>query len=656
MIRSCMMILVATMICQVAMADDEASVKTRLVLSPVPAKVEMGEGSFTLTGGTTITVNESVAPVIRYLKENLLPEAHLGDAGQIDITTRGADASLGDEGYELTVEPHKITIKANKPAGAFYGVQTLRQLLPADVTTVTGLQKYQIPSVKISDKPRFAWRGYMLDSCRHIQSVEFIKRTIDRLAYHKINTFHWHLSEDQGWRIEIKKYPRLTDYGAWRDTKEKNAEGQWKDGKYGGFYTQDQIREIVKYAADRYINAVPEIDMPGHMIAAIASYPELACFPDKKFEVRTEWGISEDVLCPGKESTFEFTQNVLLELMDLFPSKVIHLGGDECPRTRWKTCPNCQARIKSEGLANEDALQNYFTRRMMKFLEDHGRRMMGWNEIMKGGKLPPEVIVHQWNDPKVAVAAVKDGNDVVDSITTYCYFDYDYRTTPLAKVYKFDPMPDGLTPEEARHILGGQANLWTEWKPTELGDDQFTWPRMIAMAEVLWSPKEGRNYDEFLSRMGAKHYDRLANLGLGKKDTPKDDIKAYLESPGSSDMGKAIGTWAPHQMSEQFKTMEWDATRFMRWAGDYVFNFNFDSGAHGAMIKNVTLLASGQEIAKDAHEGWAGAGSHDNTYTLKLDKPTKGAKYTIRAEIRSDGGTDSSGTVYVKQPARPDRK
>jgi hypothetical protein len=392
------------------------------------------------------------------------------------------------------------------------------------------------------------------------------------------------------------------------------------------------------------------------MIAAIASYPELACFPDKKFEVRSEWGISEDVLCPGKESTFEFVQNVLLEVMDLFPSKVIHLGGDECPRTRWKTCPNCQARIKSEGLANEDALQNYFTKRMMKFLEDHGRRMMGWNEIMKGGKLPPEVIVHQWNDSKAGAEAAKGGNDVVDSLTTYCYFDYDFHTTPLDKVYRFDPMPEGLTADEAKHILGGQANLWTEWKPTELGDDQFTWPRMIAMAEVLWSPKEGRSFDEFTARMDAKHYDRLANLGLGKKDTPKETIKAYLENPGGADIGKSAATWTPQQMSETFKTIEWDVTKFVNRPGDYIFNFNFDSGAHGVQIKNVKLLVNGKEVGQDTHEGWAGAGSHDTAYTLKLDKPTKGAKYTLQAEMRSDGGTDSTGTIYIKQPPRPDRK
>ena len=561
-------------------AEGEANVKEELALAPWPAKVDKGNGAFTLTGGTTIASDSpELEPVVRYLKENLLPGAKVQEAGAIQISLKGADASLGDEGYQLKVTPEKITIGANKPAGAFYAVQTLRQLLPADVLTVTGLQKVQIPAVTISDQPRFALRGFMLDSGRHIQTVEFIKRTIDRLAYHKINTFHWHLTEDQGWRIEIKKYPKLTEIGAWRESKETNAEGSWKDGKYGGFFTQDQIREIVKYAADRYITVVPEIDMPGHTIAAIASYPELACFPRDDFKVRSEWGISEDVLCPGKESTFEFMQNVLTEIMDLFPSKVIHLGGDECPRTRWKTCPNCQARIKSEGLANEDALQNYFTRRMMKFLADHGRRMQGWNEIMHGGKLPPEVIVHQWNDPKVSVAAAKDGNDVVDSLTTYCYFDYDYNTTPLAKVYKFDPMPEGLTDEQAKHILGGQANLWTEWKPTELGDDQFTWPRMIAMAEVLWSPKDGRDFEDFQARMEAKHYDRLANMGLGAKDTPKEQIKAFLETPGRQDLGKSAGSWSPAQMSEQFKPIEWDVTKFIRWPGDYTFTFSFDSGA-----------------------------------------------------------------------------
>ncbi len=655
MLRPVLLLLIALLFTCSSFAEDNPN--TKLALTPAPVKIEMGAGSFTLTGGTSISSDSpDLAPVVKYLKENVLPDAKEQDGGAILISLKDADSNLGDEGYQLDVTPEKITIKALKPAGACYGVQTLRQLLPADVTTVTGLQKYQIPSLKIWDKPRFVVRGFMLDSGRHIQSVEFIKRTLDRLAYHKVNTFHWHLTEDQGWRIEIKKYPRLTDFGAWRDSNEKNAQGQWKDGKYGGFFTQDEIRDIVKYAADRYINIVPELDMPGHTTAAVASYPWLTCFPRNDFKVRAEWGISDDVLCPGKETTFEFVQNVLLEVMDLFPGKVIHLGGDECPRTRWKTCPSCQARIKSEGLKNEDALQNYFTRRMMKFLEDHGRRMQGWNEIMKGGKLPPEVIVHQWNDSSVAVAAAKDGNDVVDSITTYCYFDYDYRTTPLEKVYKFDPMPAGLNEEQAKHILGGQANLWTEWKPTELSDDQFTWPRMIAMAEVLWSPKEGRSYDEFMSRMEAKHYDRLANLGLGAQGTPKDDIKSYLENPGGGDLGRTVAAWKPSEVSEQFKPIDWDVTKMVNRAGDYVFTFNYDSGAHGLMIRKVTLLRNGEEVSHDEHTGWAGAGQHDTAYTLKLDKPTKGAKYTLQAEARSDGGTDSNGTIYVKQPPRPDRK
>jgi hexosaminidase len=395
------------------------------------------------------------------------------------------DASLGEEEYILDTTRGDITITRQTRAGGYYAIKTLAQFVgPTNPT---------IPQVRITDRPRFAYRGLLIDPARHIQSIEFLKRTIDRLASYKINRLQMHLTDDVGWRIEITKFPKLTEIGAWRGEGEK---------RYGGFYSQEQIRDLVAYADERCVTIVPEIEMPGHAQAAVAAYPQISCSGEPA-EVLAEFKLSQRPMCPSNPETIAFVQGMLDEVIELFPSQAIHVGGDECPREPWKTCPRCQAYMKEHGLKDEDALQADFTRRVGNYLRGKGRRMQGWGEIFKGGKLASDAIVQQWLDPTVGAAAAKAGNDVVIAQHEYLYFDYPLERTPLKKVYEFEPLPAGLTVDEARHILGVQAQLWTENFPTEEAQEKQIWPRMLAVAEIGWS-RAGqvapRNFGEFSAR------------------------------------------------------------------------------------------------------------------------------------------------------------
>ncbi|MBK7338446.1 MAG: beta-N-acetylhexosaminidase [Saprospirales bacterium] len=408
------------------------------------------------------------------------------------------------EGYRLLVSPQEIRIEFGEPVGAFYALMSLRQL--ADSLG-------NVPCVSIEDEPRFTYRGMHLDVARHFFPVEFIKKYIDQLAAHKMNYFHWHLTEDQGWRIEIKKYPKLQEISAFRKETligHYSEQPQRFDGqRYGGYYTQEEIREVVRYAQERFVTIVPEIEMPGHAQAVLAAYPELSCHGNP-VEVATTWGVFEDVLCP-KEETFEFLENVLLEVMDLFPGPYIHIGGDECPKVQWKESPFCQELIAREGLKNEEGLQSYFIRRIDQFLSSHGRKLIGWDEILEGG-LSPNATVMSWRGTEGGIAAARAGHDAIMAPTSHCYFDY-YQSrrpsepvaiggfTPLEKVYSFEPLPAELSPEEARHILGAQGNVWTEYIATPEQVEYMAFPRAFALAEVLWSPTEVRNYESFLDRL-----------------------------------------------------------------------------------------------------------------------------------------------------------
>jgi hexosaminidase len=422
------------------------------------------------------------------------------------------------------VTADSVVVAGNDHAGLFYGLETLSQMLPARSAGQAGGAEVRISAVSLADAPRFAWRGMHLDVGRHFFGPEFVKRYIDQIARYKINRFHWHLTEDQGWRIEIKRYPRLTEVAAWRRETMvgKRFEPYVGDGeRYGGFYTQDEVRDIVAYARERYVTIVPEIELPGHATAALAAYPELAC-TDGPIEVATKWGIFEDIFCP-KEETFAFLEGVLTEVMELFPGEYIHVGGDEAPKARWKTSDVAQAVMRREGLADENELQSWFVRRIERFLNAHGRRLIGWDEILEGG-LAPNATVMSWRGVQGGIEAARQGHDVVMTPTSHLYFDYLQGDTvqeplgiggflPLEKVYSFEPIPAELSAAEARRVLGAQANLWTEYVATEEHAEYMLNPRLLALSEVVWSPAEGRDFRDFARRL-PWHLQRMDALGI----------------------------------------------------------------------------------------------------------------------------------------------
>jgi hexosaminidase len=417
--------------------------------------------------------------------------------------------SLAPEGaYSLTVNETGAVVLAGTPANLFYGVQSLLQLLPPDAT---GADEAILPGVEIADRPRFEWRGMHLDVSRHFPPVEFIKKFIDLLARHKMNVFHWHLTDDQGWRIEIKRYPRLTEVGAWR----KEADGQ----VYGGFYTQQEIREIIEYGKRRFVTIVPEIELPGHASAALAAYPEYSC-TGGPFEVATQWGVFDDVYCPGKEATFDFLEDVLSEVAGLFPGPLIHIGGDECPKARWTSHELCQGRMRELGLANADELQAYFVSRIARHLMTLGKRLVGWDEILDGGA-PEGATIMAWRNAQKGTEAAQSGHDVVMTPMSHCYFDHYQGKenepkaiggfTPLETVYSFEPIPIDLPRELARRVLGAQGNVWTEYMPDTNHMEYMVFPRLCALSEVLWSPRETRSLPDFLDRLKL-HLKRLDRL------------------------------------------------------------------------------------------------------------------------------------------------
>ncbi len=508
------------------MSDDKG-----LTIVPRVEQCTLGSGTFAITSSTEIVVvppaSEPPFPVISFanqlqkaagfpLKVRVGGEAPRANAVVFEYAS---DTASGGEGYTLDVTRELVRVRAKTDAGHFYAVQTLFQLLPEAVfgaTPAAGVE-WTIPCLTIHDKPRFSWRGAHLDVSRHFLPKEFIKTFLDMLAMHKMNVFHWHLTDDQGWRIEIKKYPLLTGVGAWRADREgthwnvREPQRPGEKATYGGFYTQDEIREIVAYARQRNITILPEIEMPAHTTAALAAYPQYSC-TGGPFLVTTGalWPIT-DIFCAGNDSTFAFLQDVLTEVFDLFPGTYVHIGGDEADKTNWRTCPKCQARIRSEELADVNELQSYFIKRIEKFVVSKERRVIGWDEILEGG-LAPEATVMSWRGTEGGIAAARLGHDVVMTPNSHAYFDA-YQGRPefeppagggyltLGKVYSFEPVPEELAPEQAAHILGGQSCLWTEFVPDARQAEYMMLPRLAAMSEVLWSPKDRRDPRHFFSRI-----------------------------------------------------------------------------------------------------------------------------------------------------------
>ena len=499
---------------------------------PLPVTMSEQQGRFYLNSDVPIVVNASqeVKHIASGLSTTLLDIAGLKlkptDELHENVPSIVFDSIPGmeKEAYKLSVTPQLIKITASAPNGFYYGLQTLYQLLPVDVYCKERARnaEWSVPCVEIEDAPTFRYRGAMLDVCRHFASIDYIKKFIDVLAAHKMNTFHWHLTDDQGWRIEIKKYPKLTEIGSQRSETMVDyfyTHYPFKyDGKpHGGFYTQDEIKEVVAYAQSKYITVIPEIELPGHALAAIASYPELSCTPDSTYEVCKLWGVFDQVFCPT-DTFFQFMEGVMDEVVELFPSSYIHIGGDECPKVRWTKCPKCQDRIKALGIkadknhTAEEKLQSFIINHAEKFLNDHGRQIIGWDEILEGG-LAPNATVMSWRGEGGGIEAAKQKHDVIMSPNTYLYFDY-YQSKdveqepeaiggylPLERVYSYEPMPASLTPEEQKYIKGVQANLWTEYIPTFSQVEYMELPRMAALADIQWTNPEHKDYQDFLQRL-----------------------------------------------------------------------------------------------------------------------------------------------------------
>ena len=544
---------------------------------PRPVTMKPAAGKFVITRFTPILVKghgEEVTRIARFFADRIRfaggPLLEVREITKADknlpavvFAVQDEHSTLPDEGYELKINPKQVLLIAKTGAGLFHGVQTLFQLLPSEISRHNlpmSFKEWELPALRITDYPRYPYRGMHLDVSRHFFPKEFIKRYIDLIAMYKMNTFHWHLTDDNGWRIEIKKYPKLMQIGAWHvdheelPWKERPSQQPGEKVNYGGYYSQDEIREIVQYATDRYVTIIPEIEMPAHSVEVLAAYPQFSC-TGGPFTVATgSYWPNIDILCAGNDSVFTFMEDVLTEVMVLFPSKYIHVGGDEADKTNWKKCPKCQERIKTEGLKDEKELQSYFIRRIEKFIASKNRRMIGWDEILEGG-LAPEATVMSWRGVEGGIAAARQGHDAIMTPGAYCYFDH-YQADPasepkaiggfttLKKVYSFEPAPGELTSTEAKHILGAQGNVWTEYIPTPSQAEYMAVPRMIALSEVLWSPKNARNWHDFQHRMTGQ-YIRLKKMQVNYS---KGSFKAEVSTKFDKKTNAVMVTLGSEQM------------------------------------------------------------------------------------------------------------
>ncbi|MGN6181446.1 MAG: family 20 glycosylhydrolase [Mucilaginibacter sp.] len=557
-----LLLVLTTSIITLATAQDNGP---NLGIIPAPVSLKKTGGQFILSQQTAFIADSPDNKAVLFLadflrnKKMLNMQPKVSDNKNINnslvLTSAGAD-SLPAEGYKLTITPQNITING-KGAGLFYGIQTLVQLIDDQ-----GSATITLPCVQITDYPRFGYRGLMLDVCRHFFPVEFVKKYIDLMAAYKLNNFHWHLTDDQGWRIEIKKYPRLTEIGSQRaqtliGNYHDRFPQQFDNTPYGGYYTQDQIREVVKYAADRYINVIPEIEMPGHSSAALAAYPELSCDPNYPYKVSETWGVFHDTYCPS-DKTFAFLEDVLTEVMDLFPSKYIHIGGDEAPKDAWKKSAFCQHLCKKLGLrddrtsSKEDKLQSYFIQRIEQFVNSKGRSIIGWDEILEGG-LSPNATVMSWRGESGGIAAAQQNHNVIMTPgSAGLYLDHgqgklsDEPLTiggnePLSKIYSYNPTPLSLTPDQQKHIIGVQANLWTEYIATEAKVEYQLLPRMFALSEIAWTPLANKNFADFAHNRLPQHlawldkngFDYHVPTAIGAVDTVMfgQQLSATLKAP-----------------------------------------------------------------------------------------------------------------------------
>lgn len=560
---------------------------------PKPAKIDVKQGYFIMDSSVRMKGSGEEAIKGHHLLQSFIKENY-------DITfNKGSgkksislieDGSMEPEAYKLTIEVDKVVLRGHS-AGLFYGIQTLQQLFYIEEGKLT------LPTLVIEDKPRFEYRGVMLDVARYFYSIDYVKGFIDMMAHYKLNVFHWHLTEDGGWRIEIKKYPQLTKRGAWRNSTQYGPDGTKHQDRlpHGGYYTQEQIKDLIKYASDRHVTIIPEIEMPGHSMAALSVFPELSC-KGEPLAIPVAWGIQEDIFCAGNETVFSFLEDVLSEVVALFPGKYIHIGGDEAPKKRWQECPKCQNRIKAEGLKNEHALQSYFIHRIERFLTSKGKRMIGWDEILEGG-LSPNATVMSWRGEAGGIAAAAQNHDVIMSPNNFLYLDYyqsDNKETepqaawwvpslPLEKTYSYEPYTPSLTKEQQKYIKGVQGNLWGEFIHSEDWAYYMGYPRILALAEIAWSPRE-RNFQDFLERLPQQ----LAYLD--KENIPfripeADEVK--IED------GKAEIMFKPLVKGAQvYYTL--DGTNPLQYGKLYEQGLNVPLTLQGVQVKYVIVLPSGR--------------------------------------------------------------
>ncbi len=650
---------------------------------PLPQNIEARKGTFTLKKDTRIYTPEGLANwdlPAQYLMAMTAtstgyrlisqPFKKFKEAKGNSIYFVQDAGILSDEGYSLEVKPNAVIIRAKTAAGAFYGLQTLRQLFPPEFggTHSYGSVKWVVPACFIQDAPRFAYRGMHLDVSRHFFQPVFVKKYIDMLAMHKFNTFHWHLTDDQGWRIEIKKYPELQRIASCRNETligHYNDFPQQFDGKkYCGFYTQREIKDIVEYARKRFVTIIPEIEMPGHALAALSAFPELGC-TGGPYLAATKWGVFEDVFCAGNEKTFNFLDDVLAEVCELFPGTYIHIGGDECPKTRWEACPKCQKRIKDEGLKDAHELQSYFIRRIEKTLALHNRKIIGWDEILEGG-LAPTATVMSWRGIDGGIAAANAGHDAIMTPGSHCYFDHyqsDPSTEPVAigglttleRVYSYEPVPEGLSPEAAKHILGAQGNVWTEYIPKPEQVEYMAFPRACALAEVVWSNKSKRSWADFVRRI-QPHFDRLDDAGLKYSrsfydvtasfsdnkvsiiaNDPALEIRYTTDGKPPSSNSPKYTTSIPITKTTTLKAATFSKTKALGKAVSVQYTIHKAMGKPYTLSQKPTQYTGGDEMALTngisgglkTWGNWVGLVNHDIDPVIDLGQPTAFGKVSF---------------------------
>jgi hexosaminidase len=610
----------------------------KIFILPTPFSIEYGsDNGYTMQDSILIVYNGKIADEAKLLSEYLndlgihtkLKASDKKEKGCIFLSKGiGADSI---EAYKLLSRQGELVVLAASRQGILHGIQSIRQLFLREYKG----KNSQLPAFEINDSPKFRWRGMLLDCSRHFMDKEFVKRYIDLLALHKMNRLHWHLTDDQGWRIEIKKYPLLTQKGAWRK--------DGKAGRYGGFYTQEDIKEIVAYAERRGVMIVPEIEMPGHAQAALAAYPQHSC-SGGPFEVETEWGVFKEIYCAGNDSTYTFIENILSEVIELFPAPYIHIGGDEVPKFRWEKCPKCQKQIKDKALKGEHGLQSYFIGQISNYLKSKGKRLIGWDEIMEGG-LVDGAIVQSWRGFDAAITAAKSGHPTIVSPTSHAYFDYGLNEIDLQKVYEFDPIPKGLSKKEKALVWGAECNMWSERSPQEKVDSKV-FPRILAMAEVLWLYPKKRNFADFKARVN-KHYSILDKVGVkyGMENIPvsvktklaADKLTVELENRDSSltalySFGKS--EWKTYKMPFEIEQKDSLRLRFRRGERDIDFSMAQILEPHLGIAKRIWQnykiseqyagkIIDGKRGSNNFKDGnWQGSNGYDINAVIDLGKMT----------------------------------